>query len=316
MQTCTIVMYHYVRDIKNCRYPELKALDMSSFRRQLDYIQAHYMPVTAEDIRDCLDLKKNLPQNACLLTFDDGYLDHYTNVFPELVKRGISGCFYPPVAAVHRSGVLDVNKIHLILAREGYSQIDRLLGELKSVYCAIQGKYNVPDFVELYSQYAIKSRFDSAEVVYFKRVLQHVLPPKMRSEILNTLFYNIMDVDEGILAKELYVSIDMLNVMAKNGMHIGSHGDKHIWLDKVDSQIQNKEIQFSLDLLSNVYEGDDFFWSISYPFGGENLSLRNACKKFGCAFGLTTIPQIAQVEPSGAMHLARIDANDLELNLN
>ena len=32
-----------------------------------------------------------------LLTFDDGYLDHFKYVLPLLSKEKISGCFYPPI---------------------------------------------------------------------------------------------------------------------------------------------------------------------------------------------------------------------------
>jgi hypothetical protein len=32
-----IVMYHYVRDLKNSRYPQIKGLDINCFEEQLDF---------------------------------------------------------------------------------------------------------------------------------------------------------------------------------------------------------------------------------------------------------------------------------------
>ena len=131
---CTIIMFHYVRDLQHSRYPEIKGLDIASFRWLLDKLQKDYAIVTAEDIRACLNAKKKLPQHAVLLTFDDGYLEHFTEVFPELMRRGLSGCFYPPVDAVKREKLLDVNKIHFLLAHNGYANIDRLLNKFSRVY--------------------------------------------------------------------------------------------------------------------------------------------------------------------------------------
>jgi len=38
----TIVMYHYVRDIKRSKYPRIKGLEISGFVRQLDYLIDNY----------------------------------------------------------------------------------------------------------------------------------------------------------------------------------------------------------------------------------------------------------------------------------
>ena len=112
-QTVTIVMYHYVRDLQHSRYPAIKGLSLERFHRQLDHIQAHYTPVTVEDVLDALSsAKKEMPSNPILLTFDDGYSDHFLNVFPQLDARGIQGCFFPPGQAVleHRQGIRDVDR--------------------------------------------------------------------------------------------------------------------------------------------------------------------------------------------------------------
>lgn len=310
MSSCTIIMYHYVRDLTHSRYPELKGLDLKKFRAQLDYLQTHYTFIAAEDIRECLDTGCSLPDKACLLSFDDGYLDHYLYVFPELVKRGIKGCFYPPVCAVQRNQVLAVNKIHLILAQNGYDQIDHLIHEFRTIYKKISSQGEFPTFENLYAQYATSNRFDTPEVIFFKRVLQYGLPEDTCTEILNHLFSSIMDTDEETLASELYVSLDMLQIMAQNGMHIGSHGNNHLWLDKLDQTTQESEIDASLAMLTNVYGNKDYFWSIAYPFGGNTLSLQKICAAKGCIFGLTTVVSVADVTPERRMFLSRLDTND------
>ena len=92
----TIVMYHYVRDLEHSRFPAIKGLSVERFCRQLDYIQTRFTPITVEDLMRALSPAKNeLPKDSILLTFDDGYIDHFANVFPLLDARGIQGCFFP-----------------------------------------------------------------------------------------------------------------------------------------------------------------------------------------------------------------------------
>ena len=53
-----------------------------------------------------------------MLTFDDGFIDHYKYVFPHLLEKKIKACFYPPIQVIKNKTVLDVNKIHFILEKE------------------------------------------------------------------------------------------------------------------------------------------------------------------------------------------------------
>src|SRR3984957_6663662 len=115
-QSLTIVMYHYVRNLARSRFPAIKGLSLERFRRQLDYIESHYTPVTVGAVLASIATAEALPENAVLLTFDDGYSDHFINVFPLLDARRIQGCFFPPAQAILEHTVLDVNKIHFVLA--------------------------------------------------------------------------------------------------------------------------------------------------------------------------------------------------------
>lgn len=310
--TCTIIMFHYVRDIAHSRYPEIKGLELSQFRFLLDTLQRDYSPITANDICACLDEEKPLPQRACLLTFDDGYLEHYTEVFPELARRGLSGCFYPPVDAVKRKKLLDVNKIHLLLAHNGYANIKRLLVKFKHLYEAeFKQNATLPAWETLWQQYAVPGRFDSAEVIFFKRVLQHALPTETRSYLCDALWTAVMDIDEETAARETYVSLDMLRLMARNGMHIGIHGKTHSWLDKIPPVQQQQEIDASLGLLREVYSTQTWPRSIAYPYGAYNEDTLDYCGQCQISFGLTTEAKDADITKNNRFMMPRVDVNDV-----
>jgi peptidoglycan/xylan/chitin deacetylase (PgdA/CDA1 family) len=314
MSELTIVMYHYVRDLAHARYPEIKGLDVARFRAQLDHIQARYVPITAQDLIEALSHDRDLPERACLLTFDDGYLDHYLTVFPELLRRGLSGAFYPPVLATARTQVMEVNKIHLILAANGYARVKALLGTFAELFAALSREMDLPSlesYEALYARYAKPGRFDRAEVVFVKCMLQFALPPVLRTALIDAMFQRIVDLDEVMLAQELYMSVDMLRVMAKNGMHIGSHGDRHLWLDKLTPEEAAAEVEASLAMLAAVHGTDRFVWSMCYPFGGNNAALHEILAARGCAFAVTSVPEVAVVAPQNRLVLPRLDTNDI-----
>ncbi len=77
----TILMYHYIRDLKNSRFPRTKGLATELFSEQLLYLRKHYHPITVGEFLHALQNPGYaLPPASLLLTFDDGFSDHYENV--------------------------------------------------------------------------------------------------------------------------------------------------------------------------------------------------------------------------------------------
>ena len=76
-------MYHYVRDLENSRYPDIKGLDINLFKEQIDYMRKYYHVIKMEEVIHSIDNQLKIPEKSVLLTFDDAYSDHYSNVFPE-----------------------------------------------------------------------------------------------------------------------------------------------------------------------------------------------------------------------------------------
>lgn len=112
----TIVMYHYVRPILGSKNPNIKGLEYVNFIKQLNYLQSYYKIISVEELIYLIDKNKNIPKNLCWLTFDDGFIDHFKYVFPELKKRNIQGTFFPPSQSILKNKMLDVHMIQHILA--------------------------------------------------------------------------------------------------------------------------------------------------------------------------------------------------------
>jgi peptidoglycan/xylan/chitin deacetylase (PgdA/CDA1 family) len=304
----TIVMYHYVRDLERSRYPRIKALSVEQFRAQLDYITRHFRVYAARDLARALKGRAAPPVNGCLLTFDDGLIDHYRTVLPMLRERGLTASFYPPAQAVAGQGVLDVHKIHFILAALG--DVQRLLEEVLQLMDGLRSTFDLPDEPALRRRFMHAGRFDPAEVVFIKRVLQHALPQPAREAIAAELFRRHVTADEAGFARELYLSVAQLQEMAAEGMDIGGHGRSHEWLGHLDAAAQAQEIESTQGLLAEVSGMRPNNWIMSYPYGSYDSTTLGLLRECGCTLGLTTRVGVAD-DLSRPLELPRLDANDL-----
>ena len=303
----TIIMYHYVRDFAHTRYPGIKGLDVAGFRRQLDHLQANFEIVRMEDVV-AATRGAALPADAALLTFDDGYAEHYDIVFPILHQRGLQGSFFPPVSPVRDGVLLDVNRIHFILAGSdsSFDVADALDRQVR----AASDEYGLRSVAEYRAEWAHPFRWDTAETIYVKRMLQTALPEQLRADIAGRLFERFVGVDEATFAAEQYLTEDQARVMVANGMYFGSHGVTHQWLDRVDRSMLEREIDMSLQFLTGLGMPTDDHWVMCYPFGGHDADVVEVLRGRRCTIGLTTEVATAVIGGHDPLLLPRYDTND------
>ena len=92
-----ILMYHYISELPPDadHYRADLTVPPERFEEQLRYLQTQgYQTIHLVDIYDTLSTGKPLPENPIVLTFDDGYKDAYTNVFPMLQTYGFTAEFF------------------------------------------------------------------------------------------------------------------------------------------------------------------------------------------------------------------------------
>jgi peptidoglycan/xylan/chitin deacetylase (PgdA/CDA1 family) len=311
MNNLTIVMYHYVRDLKKSRYPDIKGLDINLFREQIDYIRKHYHIITMEEVIYSIENQVKIPEKSVLLTFDDAYLDHYNNVFPILDKYKLQGSFYTPSRAIREHIVLDVNKIHFILA--AVEDKLNLVNDLKALVKIYQKEYQLEDFDYYYKKLAQSSRMDTKNVIFIKRLLQVELVEELRLKIIDTLFKKYIDMDENAFSKELYMNEEQLKHMLRSGQHIGNHGYNHYWWNSLNKEEMTKELDLSISFLESL--GVDMNnWTACYPYGSYDTQSIDMLNKRGCKLAVTTEVAIAKTDKNSRFIMPRLDTNDLPNN--
>lgn len=306
MHKLTISMYHYTRDLLHSRYPEIKGLDVVLFRKQIEFMKANFNIVTMEQVIDCVVNNTELPEKALLLTFDDGYSDNYTYAFPILEEYKVQGSFFIPGKTFTTHQLLDVNKIHYILAA---ADIDKLVVDVMKKLDFYRGQeFDYPTNDELWNQYAISNRFDKKEVIFIKRVLQTVLPEQLRNNISSDLFEKYVGISEEKLAYELYMTEEQIRTLKRHGMFIGCHGYDHYWLGNLSPELMRKDITMALDSIDEFIDRKN--WVMNYPYGSYNQDVVDYISGQGACVGLTTEVRIAELGKDNALTLPRLDCND------
>lgn len=283
MNDLYISMYHYTRELKHSRYPEIKGMEIHAFRKQLDFFKTNFNIVTMEDVIDSIRGGRVLPEKALLLTFDDGYIDSYTYAFPLLEEFGFQGSFFIPGKTFTTHQLLDVNKIHYILASADISELVKDVFERMDYY---RGEgFDCASNDDLFSKYAVANRFDCKETIFVKRMLQTALPEKLRNKISSDLFEKYVGVSEEQLAYELYMTEDQIRTMKRHGMFIGVHGYDHYWLGNLPEEEMKSDVDKAIETLDEFIDPDA--WVMNYPYGNYNQRVLEYIKEKGAIVGLT-----------------------------
>ncbi len=303
-----IVMYHYVRELQGSRYPKIKGLDYSLFKQQIEFFSKNYNVITMEEIIAYYKEGVPIPEQAMLLTFDDGYIDAYTYILPILNEYKMQGSFFISGKTFKEHCLLDVNKIHYILASASIDILCKELFRQLDDYRGIKADWNYDSNDKLFNKYAVSGRFDDKNTIFFKRILQTILPEELRNLISSNIFAKYVNVSEEVLAKELYLSIDQMRFMKRSGMFFGIHGYDHYWLNQLDSAQLQKDINQALICMDELIDKD--CWVMNYPYGSYSGEVVEYVKGKKCFLGLSTNVGISDLEKDNRFILPRFDTND------
>ena len=295
----TVMMYHYIRD----RGDEAEAstgipgMPVMAFEAQLDDLAKQHTFVTWPEVRMAVQGQKPLPVSACLLTFDDGVLDHYINAFRILRRRNISGLFFV-MDRCEKEGLILAHKIHFLLARLGLTKLREVIWEnldatQREQFSQAEKKYQLK-----YPPISIDNRIN-----LLKAILQRDLSTKV-DNLLSDLFETHVG-SENETAQNYYLNNEQIREMAEGGMHFGGHSQTHPWFDWIDSDARAFEIKASAERLQTIEPGP---WAFAYPYGGLSEDSPALLQQHDFVAAFTTQTQLRHPNP---YFIGRLDGEEI-----
>ena len=225
---------------------ELISASADAFREQMEHVRRHFTPMRFDDVVDCVDRGCNLPRNAVVVTFDDGYDDNHRVAFPILRELGMPAMFFVS------TGHIDSGKPY------AFDWLVHMVCNTKDV------RLRVP---ELDLDWALGSTLAERRAQAAK--LLHELK-SLDADAQDALIMRLealwgMDRISGHPDCRP-MTWDNLREMHAAGMEIGSHGVNHRMLAKLPGNRMAIEVEESKRVMER--ELDTAAIALSYPVGG------------------------------------------------
>ncbi|MGR5238568.1 polysaccharide deacetylase family protein [Vibrio alfacsensis] len=295
-----VIMYHYVREFSE-QQPKLNFLHIDDFRKQLDYFQENGGVLTSEDWSKFTNGDRSV--SGFLLTFDDGFVDHYKYVYPELKKRGLLGIFYINSKPILDEEFCDVHAIHYLLSAIEHKLIFEYL--IKNHNLVVDQRYSDGTYSKQDS-----NRFE----IECKRFLNYQLTEVDRGKVLSDLFqYFDIDIEEAL--SNVYLKPEQITEMHEGGMLIGAHAHSHNLMGKMPYAQQKLEVVKSTSLMKKLTGVNSV--SFCFPYGGvdsynnETLEiLRDTAVPY--AFVVSSVDLKASHLTDSCYELPRFDCNEFK----
>ena len=254
-----VITYHYVKPTSD-EFPHLKYLSVSMFQKQLDFFEKEYGFISKKSFELTLK-KKQIVEPGVLLTFDDGLLDHYQWVYPELLKRNLWGLFFICTGHYQKKQLLGVHRVHSLLGAIDSKQV------FEETINLIQDHMLDHHHIKEYDKYIYKDQVNIDTFYAVKRLFNYFIKYEFRDKILDLFMHKYFN--EQMLFDRYYMSADEIKEMKNYGMIFGCHGESHRVLNRLDNKVQENEILGALDFLEKQI-GLDNHRIFCYPYGGPS----------------------------------------------
>ncbi|MCC7119443.1 MAG: polysaccharide deacetylase family protein [Anaerolineales bacterium] len=272
-KSLTVVNYHRIGDPQAepaAFIPNISARP-KDFDLQMEYLKRWFNVITVQDVVDWLKTGRELPPYAALITFDDGYLDNYTEAYPILRKHNLPA---------------------VIFLTHGHIGTDAPFYWDLAAYCF----YHTDANSVLFPGGETQSWADEGQRTLISRrwiealkILPHVeklewvekLPERLRVSIPQNYFKNLM------------MNWDQVREMSRHGIEFGGHTLTHpiltrVPLEQAEREIRGSKLAIEQELGREVH-------SFAYPNGQKddvNAAVESLAQKSGyqAAFTLQNGP--------------------------
>lgn len=243
-----IINYHVVSNDKLPHIAHLyKYRSISEFKDDLDFFTRNFHPIGLTEFLQCQRSNLALPDNALLLTFDDGLREVYDIVAPILERRKLTATFFLT------SNFLDNQEL-------GYDHKKSLLVDFlchsgnQRAYQQIGSMMNC--------QYEKKSELHKAIIgLQYDKLF-------MIDEIAGVLQYDFQDYLQRI---NPYITIDQVKDMISRGFTFGAHGIDHAKSSEISLKNQ---IHQALNSTTQIVEKFSLPYRVfAFPYSDNRVTL-------------------------------------------
>ena len=283
-------MFHYVKPYSNYYH-----FDLDEFDKTVQKLTTNKHIISLKELDNLVKKHQTIPEDAVMLTFDDGTIDHYQYVYPILKKYNCSGLFFIP-SCTYNKKMLDIQVIHQLLEN---NPIETLFNDLRK---QLEKKHMEPE------EFSVEENLDSKKTALFKQLLQYKLPNDIRINLLH-YFQRKYKINKDV--SNSYMSIRNLKQMKKDGMYFGVHTITHPRLALQSKEEQAQEVKSNLESLLKSHLLDKECISLAFPYGSYNEDTIDVMKNLNIKYGFKVDDKESNNDEGGVVLIDRLDCNIL-----
>jgi peptidoglycan/xylan/chitin deacetylase (PgdA/CDA1 family) len=284
-----VLMYHRVLNDEalaaSCSNPAI-VVRPETFNRQLRVLLKYFDVLTPEAFVQHLQARRPFSRPSCLITFDDGWRDTYTEAWPLLESNHLTALVFLPADYIGTGRVFwQEQLVHLLVEAGRKAMADRDFASRLAPVLATAGfeKLLQPASSEPLHNEARRLVNDRkaagpAAVAGLVRQLGELLGPEVAAHA----------------SEDVFVSWEMVGNMAASGMRFGSHSVSHRIMTTLTKEEVAAEVSESHRLLSERLEQP--VETFSYPNGDWNHAVADQVKAHGFALSFSTEPGSVSVD--------------------
>jgi peptidoglycan/xylan/chitin deacetylase (PgdA/CDA1 family) len=275
-----VLMYHRVltaeERARSGSHPAL-VVDRDTFARHMEVLKRSFVVLTVDELADRMERGQPLPDCSCLITFDDGWRDNFTNAFPVLKRLSLPALVFLPVNFIgSRRLFWQEALVHLLSAAIATV---RAVPARRARLAAVLAPAELDDLLDVAAaepRAAILSRIGSQKLVAADSVA------RLLTELSTELGVRLEDY----AATDGFMDWSEVEAMAAAGVAFGGHGAEHRLLTYVSADEVEAEIGESKAVIDRRFVGTAP--TFSYPNGYCNADVVDRVRQSGYRLAFTT----------------------------
>jgi peptidoglycan/xylan/chitin deacetylase (PgdA/CDA1 family) len=281
-----VLAYHRVFPPPGADYPFLDGIvsaSPESFEEQLRFVKKRFNVINFNDLSDLLSSAENVPDNALVITFDDGYADNYDIAFKILKSFGLTATMFVSTSFVDSGQPLWFDKSAYIIKAVSEGTISFDSGRYKFEVTDENREEIIGSVRDLFVSHSNEDRL------------------RWLGELENQSGVSIKP-EHTELVKSL--NWDKIREMSDGGIEIGSHTVTHPYLTK----LTNEAMRFELSESKRAIEENTGkqVKSVAYPAGAFDRRVQECAKDCGYEFGISYKHEVTKLMEDNTFAIPRI----------
>lgn len=283
-----VLMYHRVLTPEECMsttsHPGI-VVGCNTFTRQMELLKQRFCVLPLEEFSRRLEQGVPFENSSCLITFDDGWKDNYTNAFPVLRRLALPAVVFLPVNFVGGNRMFYQERLTSALVKtvayvrtkpERRQQVREALASL-----TLESIVELTDVDPRLAVAEAVAQIKGADAAWIEATL--------------TRLEDEMGIHNGKADDvDMFLDWQQVESMSGHGIAFGGHGVEHRLLTNIPLDEARDEIETPKKVLEERFPSQ--VASFSYPNGNWSPAVVDLVRQTGYGLAFTTQPGFVACE--------------------